>query len=73
MRCYNNGREERTIKKLGGLKQSYRSPSTGASVRLAPTVITNCASGFPGHQRWYGEGDSPSAGKADIWRGYEAH
>lgn len=36
-------------------------------MRLGPTVVTNCALGFLGHQRWNGEGDSPSAGKTDIW------
>lgn len=72
VRCYNNGLEERTIKKLGELKQSYKSQSTNggsneAAAQLGPTVVTNCALGFEGHQRWCGEGDSRSAGKARMW------
>ena len=38
-----------------------------AALQFGPTVITNCTLGSVGHQRWYGEGDSPSVGKADIW------
>lgn len=41
-------------------------PAWGCVI-LWPRVITNSAPGSLGHQKWCGQGNSPSAGEADIW------